>query len=142
MALENTSIVTISIDESYCSVFSNTQIPQTELGSALWLSEQQASLNFRYRSSPSGYESDWHVAGDPTLIIVCGGCLEIELRDGSQKRFSVGDKFIARDFSPSNATFDPLNHGHRARVIGEEEFSAVHIKLGKAPSSLREINLS
>lgn len=130
MALENASIVTVSIDENYCSIFSTTEVSQIGHGER-WLSEQQASVNFRYRSSPAGYESDWHVAGDPTLIIVCTGCLELELRDGSKKQFSAGEKFIARDYTPEHLVFDPLLHGHRARMIGEEEFSAVHIKLEK-----------
>ncbi len=131
MALANASIVTISIDESYCSTFSTTDISQSKLATDLWVSEQQTSLNFRYRSSPAGYQSDWHVAGDPTLIIVCTGCLEIELRDGSKKQFSAGEKFIARDFLPPHLAFDPLHHGHCARVMGEEEFSALHLKLAK-----------
>lgn len=130
MALANASVVTISVDEDYGSIFTTTEIAQAGHGE-LWISEQQPSVNFRYRSSPAGYASDWHVAGDPTLIIVCKGCLEIELRDGSKKRFSAGEKFIARDFLPAGLAFDSARHGHRARLIGEEEFSAVHIKLEK-----------
>jgi len=133
MALANATVVTVSVDESYRSVFTTIDCPQTDQGSR-WVSEQQACVNFRYRSSPAGYESDWHVAGDPTLIIVCTGCVEIELREGSRKRFSAGQKFIARDFLPSHMDFDPLLHGHRARMIGENEFTAVHIKLEKLAS--------
>ena len=131
MALENVSIVTVSVDEDYSSIFTETNISQHELGSERWLSEQQASVNFRYRSSPAGYESDWHVAGDPTLIIICTGSVELELRDGLKRQFSAGEKFIARDFLPKDMEFDSSRHGHRARVIGSEEFSAVHLKLEK-----------
>ena len=39
-------------------------------GNASWmLSEQQSALNFRLRSSATGYQSEWHVAGDPTLLL-------------------------------------------------------------------------
>jgi len=130
MAMETASIVTITVDEDYRSVFTTTEVPQTARGE-MWLSEQQQCLNFRYRTSFSGYESDWHVAGDPTLIIVSTGCAEIELQDGTKKSFGPGDKFIARDFLPSSIEFDSGKHGHRARLVGDEDFSAVHIKLAK-----------
>ena len=127
--LDEVLIDTITVDENYHSVFSSVELSQTARGE-LWISEQQDCQNFRYRSSPAAYESDWHVAGDATLIIVSTGCLEIELRDGSRKQFTAGAKFIARDYLPSHLEFDPSQHGHRARVIGEEAFTAVHIKLG------------
>ena len=131
MALEVVSLVVISVDGDDRSVFSTSEFPQDARGE-MWISEQQSCLNFRYRSSPAGYESDWHVAGDPTLIIVCGGRVEIELRDGSTKQFGAGEKFIARDDLPAGLEFDDERHGHRARVIGSGEFSAVHVKLGKS----------
>ena len=130
MALEITSLVVISVDEKYRSVFATEEFPQEARGE-MWISEQQSCLNFRFRSSPSGYQSDWHVAGDPTLLIICSGCVEIELRDGSTKQFRAGERFIARDDLPSDFDFDCTRHGHRARVVGAEEFSAIHVKLGK-----------
>jgi hypothetical protein len=36
----------------------------------LFISSRQEALNFRHRMSEPGYFSDWHVAGDPTLIII------------------------------------------------------------------------
>ena len=132
MALDCVLIDTITSNEkaNYRSIFSSCKLAQTARGD-LWITEQQSCLNFRYRSSPAGYKSDWHVAGDPTLIIISSGCLEIELRDGSRKRFTAGNKFIAEDFLPPQHPFDPQSHGHRARVPGREEFSAIHIKLSK-----------
>lgn len=130
MALTSISVTTICNDDDYQSIFTTTTLAQEAHGS-MWISEQQGCLNFRYRSSPAGYESDWHVAGDPTLIIISTGCIELELQDGTKKRFIAGEKFIARDFIPAEIEFDIEKHGHRARVIGEDEFSAVHIKLEK-----------
>lgn len=100
-------------------------------GSASWmLSEQQSALNFRLRSSAPGYQSDWHVAGDPTLLIIQTGVIEIELRDGSLRRFSAGEMFVAQDYLAEDIEFsDRL--GHRARVIGQEPLNALHLKLSK-----------
>ena len=130
MSLSQVIIPCISVNEGSQSIFTEVQHQLTSRGD-LWISEQQDSVNFRYRKSPNRYESDWHVAGDPTLIIICTGCLQIELRDGTFKQFSAGERFIAADFIPSNTPFDNTQHGHRAKVIGNIELSAIHIKLSK-----------
>ena len=100
-------------------------------GSSTWmLSEQQSALNFRLRASASQYQSDWHVAGDPTLLIILAGAIEIELRDGTSKVFNAGDMFIAQDHLPQGVPLGELA-GHRARVIGDDELNALHLKLAK-----------
>lgn len=100
-------------------------------GKVAWmLSEQQCALNFRLRSSAAGYQSDWHVAGDPTLLIIQAGTIELELRDGSSKRFSAGEMFVAQDYLTDGVKFNELI-GHRARVIGQETLNALHLKLSK-----------
>ena len=44
------------------------------------LSEQIQAVNFRMRISPAGYNSDYHVAGDPTLLVILKGQLLLMLR--------------------------------------------------------------
>jgi len=95
------------------------------------LSEQISAVNFRLRDSNSSYRSDWHVAHDPTLLIVLTGCIEIELRDGSTKKFTPGQMFIAQDYLKENVEFDDKKHGHRAQVIGDDRLNALHLKLNK-----------
>lgn len=120
----------ITNDESGISIFGFREISLN--GNSNWmLSDQQQALNFRLRSSSSPYKSDWHVAGDPTLLIILNGVLEIELRDGSSKTFSIGDMFVAEDYLPEGAEFDMSLSGHRARVLGDEELQALHLKLEK-----------
>jgi len=51
------------------------------------LSEQINAVNFRLRTSDNNYQSEWHVAGDPTLLIMLAGSIDIILRDGTSKRF-------------------------------------------------------
>lgn len=111
------------------SVFGTQEIELS--GSSNWmLSEQQAALNFRLRSSTNPYQSDWHLAGDPTLLIILTGVIEIQLRDGSSQQFAAGDLFIAEDYLIDGVVFDD-RHGHCARVIGQEVLQALHLKLGK-----------
>ena len=94
------------------------------------LSHRIDAQNFRLRESEPGYETDWHLAGDPTLIIIRQGILRITLRNGSYLDFNAGDLFIAADNLPEDLVFDDKKHGHKAMVMGEETLQAVHIKLG------------
>ena len=95
------------------------------------LSEQIPAVNFRLRESPSSYVSGWHVAGDPTLLIILSGSISIELRDGQSKHFTSGDMFVAQDFIAKDKVFDSERHGHRACVLGSEKLVALHLKLSK-----------
>lgn len=121
-------IPSIVTDAQMRSVFSESNYPNSYRGGML-LSEQISAVNFRLRESAPGYNSDWHVAGDPTLIIIQQGVLRILLRDGQYHDFSAGAMFIANDCLPKSREFDDAIHGHRAEVIGEQHLLAVHIKL-------------
>ncbi len=87
------------------------------------------ALNFRHRVSEPGYFSTWHVAGDPTLIIVRTGVLRTTLRNGHYRDFSAGDMFIVKDCLQKNEVFDDQVHGHTAELVGDQPLFAVHIKL-------------
>jgi len=95
------------------------------------LSEQLPAVNFRLRHSDATYSSQWHVAGDPTLLVILKGSLRIHLRDGQVRDFSPGDMFIAEDHLTDNDAFDNNVHGHRAEVFGETPISVLHLKLEK-----------
>ena len=125
----------ITSDSSYTSIFSSVQYPQHTRGDML-LTDRIDALNLRLRISEPGYQSDWHIAGDPTLIVVQQGTLRIILRNNSLREFKAGDSFIAADYLPEATSFDTKKHGHRAEVVGNEKLIAVHIKLAKRPKSL------
>jgi len=122
-------IPSVTNDGDGRSVFATREIELS--GSSEWmLSDQQAAVNFRLRSSRNSYQSSWHVAGDPTLLVILKGVIEIQLRDGSTQRFSAGDLFIAEDYLVDGVVFDD-SHGHCARVVGQEMLQALHLKLDK-----------
>lgn len=123
------NLITVENDGIGASYFGQQSI--TLNGDPLrMLSEQQNAENFRFRTSSADYESGWHTAGDPTLLIILAGSVEIILRDSSNKTFHTGDMFIARDYLKREITQSDL-HGHRARVHSEHELMAIHIKLNK-----------
>jgi len=110
------------------SVFSEQQYSLEDYN-GLWITDRMNALNFRHRVSEPGYSSSWHVAGDPTLIIVRAGILRIGLRNGEYRDFKAGDQFIAMDRLQQGENFDDQIHGHTAELIGEQTLLAVHIKL-------------
>ncbi len=95
------------------------------------LSEQIGAINFRLRQSPCEYASDWHVAGDRTLLIILSGSVRITLRDGNYKDFAPGEMFIADDYLAEGIAFSDIAHGHCAEAIGVEPLKALHLKLSR-----------
>lgn len=121
-------VTTITTNETGISIFSKDDFEMHQRG-GMFLTEQIASKNFRIRKSDTGYETEFHLSGDPTLLIILKGSLKIELQNGDYKIFSAGDNFIAKDNLPENIIFDNKIHGHKAIVIGKETLEAIHIKL-------------
>ena len=126
----DTSLPCITIDDAFISRFSEATYPRHVRGGMI-LTDRINAQNLRLRESATGYETDWHVAGDPTLIIIQQGILRITLQDGSYRDFKAGDAFIAKDYLPEGVSFDSKVHGHKAAVTGNESLKAVHIKLGQ-----------
>lgn len=121
-------VTTITTNELGISIFSAIDFEVHQRG-GMFLTEQIASKNFRIRKSDVGYETDFHLSGDATLIIILKGTLKIELQNGEFKTFSAGNSFIAKDSLEENVVFDNKIHGHKASVIGNETLEAIHIKL-------------
>ena len=110
------------------SVFTKKKLPLNDYN-GLFITDRVEAQNFRHRFSKPDYKSDWHVAGDPTLILIRSGTLRIGLRNGEYQDFSAGDMFVAQDYLQAEEAFDDQVHGHSAQVIGDEPILAVHIKL-------------
>lgn len=116
----------------YASAFQTLQLCTHDMNGML-ISDRQQALNLRHRSSEPGYTSDWHVAGDPTLIIIRQGTLTLELKNGTRRTYHAGDQFIAADHLANNTTL-AINQGHKAFVEGAQNLLAVHIKLSNDPT--------
>ena len=121
-------VTTITTNETGIPVFSETDFEVDQRG-GMFLTDQIASKNFRIRKSDVGYATEFHLSGDPTLLIILKGTLKIELQNGDFKTFSTGNYFIAKDNLPENVLFDNKIHGHKASVEGNEILEAIHIKL-------------
>lgn len=123
-------LTTVTNQGNDATVFAEREIGLQ--GEALrMLSEQQDCVNFRLRYSDPAFASDYHVAGDPTLLIVLSGTVRIELRNGEYKDFGAGNMFVAEDYLLPEVSFDAEVHGHRAEVVGDEALRVLHLKLEK-----------
>jgi hypothetical protein len=124
------NILSVTSDGLGTSVFSSRQV-DLKGDAERMLSEQISAVNFRLRESNASYASGWHVAGDATLLIILAGTICIELRNGDTRNISAGDMFVAEDFLLEGVIFDNALHGHRAKVVGDEALSVIHLKLEK-----------
>lgn len=123
------SVPTITNDGQGASYFSAREI--TLSGDIeRQLSDQISSVNFRLRRSID-YQASFHVAGDPTLLVVLSGTMRITLPNGEFRDFSQGDMYIAQDYLGANIDFKIGIHGHSARTIGDAPYRALHLKLAK-----------
>jgi quercetin dioxygenase-like cupin family protein len=64
-----------------------------------------------FREEPSTYFRDWHPAPRRQYVIYLSGQTEIEIADGTKRRFGPGDIFLADDTT---------GRGHVSRVVGNE----------------------
>jgi hypothetical protein len=66
---------------------------------------------------PQGLDQDWHPVSRRQLVVVLSGTLEVETSDGSRKRWSSGEMFLADDAG---------SRGHRT-IDGPARVLFVHL---------------
>lgn len=131
--IEKLDIPCISSDGIEASYFATKKI-ELNGDDSRRLSEQIHAENFRLRASDAGYSSDFHVAGDPTLLIILAGEIRITIRSGDHKDFAAGDMFIAEDYLAEGVEYSDQIHGHKAELLGDAPLRALHLKLEKRRS--------
>ena len=79
------------------SHFEELDLPMTAERRAT--SEWLSGALLAFGESPALPPQDWHHAPRRQIVAVLSGALEIEVGDGSKRRFGVGDCFLADDLS-------------------------------------------
>ncbi len=103
-------------DESH---FEEIDVEWKPAGDAETSSVQDATGVF-FRRAPAGHVQDWHPAPRRQYVITLAGQSEIELSDGTVRRFGPGDVVLAEDVT---------GRGHITRVVGTEPRVYVTIPL-------------
>jgi hypothetical protein len=83
-----------------------------------------------FRSTDADYNYDWHPTPARQFILMMSGEIEVEVGDGTVRRFAVGDALFLEDTSPP---------GHRTRNIGEVPRYSVFIQT-ESPVPYRAIH--
>ncbi|MEK7880040.1 MAG: hypothetical protein AAB285_09275 [candidate division NC10 bacterium] len=69
----------------------------------------QSATGVAFRRAPAGHVQDWHPAPRRQYVITLSGQAEIEIGDGTVRRFGPGDVMLADDLT---------GRGHITRVVG------------------------
>ncbi len=69
----------------------------------------QAATGIAFRRAPVGHVQDWHPAPRRQYVVTLSGQGEIEVGDGTVRRFGPGDVMLAEDTT---------GRGHITRVVG------------------------
>ena len=75
------------------------------------LSAFTSATQWAFFAIPPGWNGDWHPTPRRQIFFYLVGQTEIEVTDGTIRRFGPGDAIIVEDTT---------GKGHRSRVIGEE----------------------
>lgn len=93
------------------------------------LSEVFPATGYQFRHSPKGYENTFHNSPAPQWVFVLSGLMEIELVDGSMRRFKAGESFYSADVLPKGVEFQSGIHGHISRQMGDEPLVTLFVKV-------------
>lgn len=80
----------------------------------------QAAVGIVFRRAPTGHILDWHPAPRRQYVMTLSGQGEIEIGDGTVRRFGPGDVMLAEDVT---------GRGHITRVVGSQPRVYVTIPL-------------
>lgn len=83
-------------------------------------SPTQAATGIFFRRAPAGHVQEWHPAPRRQYVITLSGQAEIEISDGTVRRFGPGDLVLAEDVT---------GRGHITRAVGNEPRVYVTIPL-------------
>jgi hypothetical protein len=86
------------------------------------------SGGYQLRESPVGFRSQFHCTGAPQWVFILSGAMEIGLQDGTSRVFGPGQHFYSADLLPDGASFDPQQHGHWSRQVGDEPLRTLFVR--------------
>lgn len=90
------------------SHFEDTEIPLKDAGDIGRLSERLPATGVIFRENDPDYDYDWHPAPRRQYILMMTGEIEVEVGDGTKRRFQGGDILLAEDTT---------GRGHRAKLV-------------------------
>lgn len=102
------------------SHFEDIEIPLESSGEIGELSEKVNATGIIFRRTGPDYDYDWHNAPQRQYIIMLDGEVDVEIGDGTVRRFSTGDILLVEDVT---------GRGHRSKAVNNESRTSVFVTL-------------
>ena len=102
------------------SHFEDIEIDLESVGRMILASRLQPTEGIVFRSAPPDHLSDYHPVPRRQYVITLSGHVEVEIGDGTIRRFGPGDVMLAEDTT---------GQGHITRVVGGRPRDYVFIPL-------------
>ena len=112
-----TRLYTGSDNESH---FEDIEIELESSGEIGQLSDKMNATGIIFRRTEPNYNYDWHNAPERQYIIMLDGAVDVEVGDGTVRRFSTGDILLVEDVD---------GHGHKSRAVNNEARTSVFVTL-------------
>jgi hypothetical protein len=113
-------ITRIVSDKDGESHFEEIDIPLKDAGDIGSLSEIFPVTGIIFRETDGDYDYNWHNAPCRQFILMLDGSVEIEVSDGSIKKFHSGDILLAEDTT---------GRGHISRAVNRQPRKSVFVTL-------------
>ena len=102
------------------SHFEDYEVEMDDHGPIGFLSARHPVSNLMFRSTGADYDFDWHNAPQRQYIVILEGGLDIEIGDGTRRRFGAGDILLAEDTT---------GQGHISRAVDGQPRRSLFITL-------------
>ena len=102
------------------SHFEEIDIPLEEAGNIGRLSQIEEVNGIIFRETGPDYHYDWHNAPRRQYIIMLDGAVDVEIGDGTVRRFSTGDVLLAEDTT---------GRGHISRAVDNQPRKSIFVSL-------------
>ena len=112
-----TRLYTGSDGESH---FEEIEIPLEDSGDIGVMSQLQGATGIIFRETGPSYNYDWHTVPRRQYVITLSGAVDIEVGDGTVKRFGPGDILLAEDTT---------GKGHRSRAVNAQPRKSIFVTL-------------
>lgn len=113
--MQITRLYTGSDNESH---FEDIEIDLNEAGDIGQLSEKVDATGIIFRRTRPDYDYDWHNAPRRQYIIMLDGAVDVEIGDGTVRRFSTGDILLAEDTT---------GRGHKSSAVNNQPRTSVFV---------------
>jgi len=115
--MQITRLYTGTDNESH---FEDIEIELDDAGDIGQLSEKVDATGIIFRRTGPDYDYDWHNAPRRQYILMLDGAVDVEVGDGTVRRFSTGDILLVEDTT---------GRGHKSKAVNNEPRASVFVTL-------------